>query len=155
MRTGDILLVGRFYSLAREGERFSALRVRSDGRIAESFPDGVPFPPDLLRRPLPPGTAACVPAFVDSHTHFLTKAAMGALVKTLSRLEDGRVLPDCLEGVRALLEEAAEERPRGPVIGYGLAPGALAERRLPIDVELDAWLPGRPVIVLSFDGHSS
>ncbi|MCK7472041.1 MAG: hypothetical protein MZU95_15775 [Desulfomicrobium escambiense] len=30
-----------------------------------------------------------------------------------------------------LLAEAAEERPRGPVIGYGLAPGVLSERRLP------------------------
>jgi predicted amidohydrolase YtcJ len=92
---------------------------------------------------------------VDSHAHFLTKAAMGSLVKFLSRLENGRVLPDCLDGVRALLAEASEERPRGPVIGYGLAPGVLAERRLPTAVELDAWVPGRPVIVLSFDGHSS
>ncbi len=155
MSTGDVLLVGRFYSLAREGERFSALRVGTDGRISQAYPDSAPLPPDIPRRPLPPGTTACVPAFVDSHAHFLTKAAMGSLVKTLSRLEDGRVLPDCLDGVRTLLAEASEERPRGPVIGYGLAPGVLAERRLPTDVELDAWLPGRPVIVLSFDGHSS
>ncbi len=155
MSTGDRVLVGRFYSLAREGRRFSALRVGPDGRIAETYPEGAPLPPDLPRRELPPGTAACVPAFVDSHAHFLTKAAMGSLVKTLSRLEGGRVLPDCLDGVRALLAEAAEERPRGPVIGYGLAPGVLSERRLPAASELDAWIPGRPVIVLSFDGHSS
>lgn len=155
MRASDVLLVGRFYSLAREGEKFSALRVGPEGRIAQAYTEGSPLPPDLPRRPLPTGTAACVPAFVDSHTHFLTKAAMGSLVKTLSRLEDGRVLPDCLDGVRALLAEAADERPRGPVIGYGLAPGVLAERRMPSAPELDSWIPGRPVIVLSFDGHSS
>lgn len=155
MSASEHLLVGRFYSLAREGERFAALRVGSDGRVAGTYPEGAPLPPDLPRRELPAGTAACVPAFVDSHAHFLTKAAMGSLVKTLSRLEDGRVLPDCLDGVRDLLAEAARERPRGPVIGYGLAPAVLAERRLPSASELDSWIPGRPVIVLSFDGHSS
>ncbi len=155
MSIGDTLLVGRFYSLAREGERFSALRVGPDGRIRGTYAEGEPLPPDLPRPPLPSGTAACVPAFTDSHVHFLTKAAMGSLVTILSRLEDGRVLPDCLEGVRVLLVEAAREKFRGPVIGYGLAPGVLAEKRLPSAPELDAWIPGRPVIVLSFDGHSS
>ena len=155
MGSGDRIIVGRFYSLAREGQRFSALRVRPDGRVAEAYAEGAPLPPGLERRELPAGTAACVPAFTDSHTHFLTKAIMGVLVKTMTRMEGNRMVPDCLDGARELLAEAAEERPRGPVIGYGLVPGALEERRLPFASELDAWLPGRPVIVLSFDGHSS
>ena len=71
MSTGDVLLVGRFYSLAREGERFSALRVGTDGRISQAYPDSAPLPPDIPRRPLPPGTTACVPAFVASPAHFL------------------------------------------------------------------------------------
>ncbi|HOX48562.1 MAG TPA: amidohydrolase family protein [Spirochaetia bacterium] len=162
MQSAGTILKGRFYSLAREGERFAALRVGPDGRIAETYAAGAPLPAglpvrDLLaegpregRRPV-----AMVPAFIDSHVHFLPKAAMGALARPLARLEGGRLLPDCLEGVGALLKEEAEAKPRGPVIGYGLFAGALAERRLPSAAELDTWVPGRPVLVFSLDGHSS
>jgi predicted amidohydrolase YtcJ len=155
MGTTEYIVEGRFYSLSREGEKFAALRVGRDGRIAGTYPEGAILPAGIPRKALPQGTAACVPAFIDTHTHFLSKAAIGALVKVLGRIEGGRFLPDCLDGVRELLEEAAREKPRGPVIGYGLFPGALVERRLPRASELDAWVPGRPVIVLALDGHSS
>lgn len=155
MEKSEYIIEGRFYSLAREGERFAALGVGTDGRIAQAYPEGAPLPAGLPRRNLPTGTAACVPAFIDTHTHFLSKAAVDALVKPLGRIEGSRFLPDCLDGVRVLLEEAAREKPRGAVVGYGLFPGALAERRLPRAPELDAWVPGRPVIVLALDGHSS
>lgn len=141
-----------FHSLEREGEVFSALRVDAQGRIAELYPVGAPLPPEPEAVDL--GGLSVVPAFIDSHAHFMSKAGLAALGVRLSGLENGRVVPDCLDGVRALLQAKAEEG-RGPVLGYGLCLGAVAERRLPKARELDAWLPGRPLVVLSLDGHSS
>jgi predicted amidohydrolase YtcJ len=40
-------------------------------------------------------------------------------------------------------------------MGFGLCIGTIAERRLPRASELDSWLPGRKVIIISMDGHSS
>lgn len=141
-----------FHSLEKEGEVFSAMRVDARGRIAELYPAGAPLPSEPEAVDL--GGRTVVPGFIDAHTHFMSKAGLAALAVSLSSLEGGRIVPDCLDGVRALLQAKAEEG-QGPVMGFGLCLGVVAERRLPKDRELDAWLPGRPVIVLSLDGHSS
>jgi predicted amidohydrolase YtcJ len=73
----------------------------------------------------------------------------------LARIEGGELRPGCLDELRAFLAAAAVARPRGFVFGFGLCVGALSERRLPSATELDSWLPGREVVVLSHDGHSS
>jgi predicted amidohydrolase YtcJ len=140
------------HSLERESERFSAMRVDSSGRITGLYPAGTPLPPVADTVDLGGGTV--VPAFIDSHAHFMSKAAFEALGVNLARLEDGRVVPESFEGVRSLLVERAETR-GGPVIGFGLALGAIAEKRLPRASELDSWLPGRQVVIFSMDGHSS
>lgn len=139
-----------FHTLEREGQSYAAMRVDRRGRIAELYPAGAPVPPGAVDL----GGATVVPAFIDAHAHFLSKAALAALGVGLSRLEGGRVAPDRLEGVRGLLAERAAAT-RGPVLGFGLALGALSENRLPSGTELDAWLPGREVLVFSMDGHSS
>lgn len=139
-----------FHSLEREGERFAAMRVDRRGRIAELYPFGAPQPPGAVDL----GGATVVPAFVDAHAHFLSKAALESLGVNLARLEGGHIQPDRLEGVKDILVGRAEASP-GPVLGFGLALGALAEGRLPSGAELDAWLPGREALVFSMDGHSS
>lgn len=149
----DTLFVnGRFYSLEREGEHFAALQAGPDGRLRRLFGEGEALPPVPRRVDL--GGAAAVPGFIDSHVHFMAKAALGALGVNLARLEGDRIVPDCLEAVRAALAERADAGP-GLVLGYALCLGAVAERRLPRASELDAWFPGRSVVVLSMDGHSS
>jgi len=152
MRKPTVFHNGSIYGLEREGERFSAMSVGPDGRIRELYAEGQPLPPDAERFDL--GGRAVVPAFIDSHAHFMSKAALEALAVNLGRLEGDRIVPDGLEGVRELLS-ARFAGTRGPVIGFGLCLGAIAERRLPHDSELDSWFPGRPAIVLSMDGHSS
>jgi len=152
MNVERLFMNARIYALEREGESFAAMRVGPDGRIRELYPEGAPTPPGLGTVDL--GGRAVVPAFIDAHTHFMSKAGLEALAVRLARLEGGRLVPDCLDGVRVLLAERAG-RTSGMVMGYGLCLGAVAERRLPRASELDAWLPSRPVIVLSMDGHSS
>ncbi|PKL24995.1 MAG: hypothetical protein CVV47_06840 [Spirochaetae bacterium HGW-Spirochaetae-3] len=152
MRNDTLFINARIYGLEKEGEHFGAMRVAPDGRVAELYPEGAPPPPDLETVDM--GGKTIVPAFIDAHAHFMSKAALAATAVNLSRFEDGRIIPDRLDGVRELLSAKAKAT-RGLVMGFGACIGALAERRLPTASELDAWLPGRLVIILSMDGHSS
>ncbi len=140
------------HSLEREHECFDAMLVDGSGRVAGLYPKGAPLPstPDTVDL----AGRTVVPAFIDSHAHFFSKAAFEALGVNLARLEAGCILPESFEGVRALLLERAEMS-GGLIIGFGLVLGAIAERRLPRASELDSWLPGRQVIIFSMDGHSS
>jgi len=143
----------RAYSLARSGERFSGFMVDARGRFAGFVPEGADPPP--LRNRTDLGGAVVLPAFTDAHTHFLSKAILGALGPRLCSLEGERPSPDRMEGVLEMLLDAARTRPNGPVVGFGILPAGLMERRLPSAAELDALLPGREVFVFSLDGHSS
>lgn len=126
--------------------------VDADGRIQGLYTRGQPLPAGA--RSIDLGGKTVVPAFIDAHAHFMSKAALEALAVKVSRIENGRIVPECLDGLRAALSVRAAVH-RGTIVGYGLVIGALAERRLPRASELDAWFPGRPVIILSSDGHSS
>lgn len=154
----------RIYSLAAEGEEYSAMLVGAEGKITRLFPAGERVP-DTRRRGsgdvgedwdfVDYGGKTLIPAFVDAHAHFIPKVALSAIAVRLGRLEEGRILPDRLEGIAELLLAHARTLPRGPIFGYGAFAGALAERRLPRAAELDAWLPGRVVAIFAMDGHSS
>jgi len=150
MQKQTLFLNGRIYGLEHEGEHFQAMLTGNDGRIIALYADGAPLPSSDSTVDL--GGSTVVPALIDAHAHFMTKAALEALAVNLAWLEGDRLMPDSLEGVRATL---ASKSTKGPLIGYGLCLGAIAERRLPHATELDSWFPGRPVIVLSMDGHSS
>ncbi len=140
--------------------------VGADGRIVRLFAAGERVP-DPRGRDAGAGGAGedwdCVdlggkiliPAFTDAHVHFTPKVALSALAVRLGSLENGRIAPDRLEGLAQLLLAHAQAVPRGPILGYGAFAGGLAERRLPVAAELDAWLPGRVVAIFAMDGHSS
>ena len=144
---------GRIFSLEREGECFTAMEVGRDGRITRLYADGENRP--RATREIDLGGKTVVPAFIDAHTHFISKVGLAALGIPLSRLEGNALVPDSLDGVRELLVRRTEERGPGLVMGFGLCTGAVAERRLPRASELDSWLPGRSVAIISLDGHSS
>ncbi len=161
---------GRIYTLEREGEWFSSMDVDENGIIHALRSPGAQEGGPCARKggaEAPAGDAdgnirtvdlsgaAVVPGFVDSHLHLMPAVASASMGVVLSRPEGSRLVPDSLEGVGGLLREQAEGTGRGPVIGFGCCVGALRERRLPTGAELDAWVPGRPVIVFSLDGHSS
>lgn len=155
MRKETILSNGIIYSLEREGECFGSMLIGSDGRIKGLYQKGEKPAPDISKaKIIDLGGKVVVPAFIDTHTHFMSKVALGSLAVNLVQLENGRIVPDSLEGVRALLLNRANKS-RAPIIGFGLCLGAIAERRLPKASELDEWFPNRDVIVLSMDGHSS
>jgi predicted amidohydrolase YtcJ len=140
------------YSLAEEGKAHAAMLVGGDGRIERLYERGESLPSGIAR--LDMGGKTLVPAFIDAHAHFMAKAALSATALNLAALIDGRIQPDSFDGLkRTLIGRAAAAG--GPVLGYGLCIAALAEGRLPRASELDSWLPGRRIILLSMDGHSS
>ncbi len=140
------------YGLAEEGKAHAAMLVGRDGRIERLYGRGESLPSGTAR--LDMGGKVLVPAFIDAHAHFMAKAALSATALNLGELIDGRIQPDSLDGLRQALGVRAAAT-RGPVLGYGLCVAALAEGRLPKASELDIWLPGRQLIILSMDGHSS
>ncbi|MBU0956259.1 MAG: amidohydrolase family protein [Spirochaetes bacterium] len=128
------------------------MQINAAGRIVRLFKPGEKLPSGLTE--IKPNGKAIVPAFTDSHAHFISKAVLAALAVNLARLENERIVPDSLEGVRQLLL-AESSGGRKLLAAYGLCIAALKEKRLPVSAELDAWFPGREVIILSMDGHSS
>lgn len=145
----------RAYTLEREGEVYRAFAVRK-GRIAALFEE---IPPSALKntkKVLDLGGKTVIPGLIDSHAHFMATCALRDMALKISEVKDGVLSPATLEEAGAKIRAfAADKDPQRPVACYSYIIASIAEDRLPNRAELDAWLPGRVVIVLAMDGHSS
>lgn len=153
----DLLLVnGRIRTLEREGDSAAAMAVR-DGRIVEVFADPPAASEALRARDVVDlGGRAVLPGLIDAHVHFLAASALRVGATSVTDLDPGGLRAVSLEEVGARIRRYAASVPRGrPVLCFNLVIDTVAEKRLPDRHELDAWLPGREVVVLSMDGHSS
>lgn len=91
---------------------------------------------------------ALLPGFIDTHLHpiALLYFDMHADLRGARHLAD----------VQEALATAARGLPASEwLVGLQLDVEALEERRLPTRAELEAAVPGRPVVVLAHDGHSA
>jgi predicted amidohydrolase YtcJ len=94
------------------------------------------------------GGRCLLPGFIDTHLHpiALLYFDMNADLRGV----------DSIAALQATLRRAARDLPAGEwLIGLQLEDEALAERRLPTAVELDAACSDRPLVVLEHDGHSA
>lgn len=89
---------------------------------------------------------ALLPGFIDAHSH------LTALAATMGLLDlSGAASLDDLSG---RIREAASHAPAGAwVVGVGYDHNRLPGRRHPTRTELDAILPGRPVLLSHASGH--
>lgn len=103
-------------------------------------------PADIIEVALP---GCCIlPGFIDTHLH-----PLGILYFDMNA--DLRGARDLAE-LQAMLRRAGERLGDGEwLTGLQLDVEALAERRMPTRVELDAACSTRPLVVLAHDGHSA
>ncbi|MDP8254705.1 MAG: amidohydrolase [Candidatus Alcyoniella australis] len=90
--------------------------------------------------------ATVVPAFVDSHTHWLGAGLMliGLRFDQAKNHED----------LRRIVAKARKERGRGAwLVGLGAADNSMPEGRLPSREELDRWVSDSPLLLERADGH--
>jgi predicted amidohydrolase YtcJ len=92
------------------------------------------------------GKRALIPAFADSHLHFVSFASVREL-----DLRDADTIASQLE----MLAAYHARYPHRVVLAFGASAHRVAEGRLPVRVELDTRLPGVPVMVIKYDGHAS
>jgi hypothetical protein len=93
------------------------------------------------------GDRALLPAFADTHIHFMSYALFKAGL-------DVRSASSIAELKLAVTDFA--RRDRSPVVlGFGASPHCVAEGRLVTRADLDEACPDRPVYIVKYDGHAA
>ena len=92
------------------------------------------------------GEKALLPAFGDTHIHFMSYALFSAGLD----LRGARTIEDSKTIVAAFVSE------RSPafVLGFGTSAHSVVERRLLTRDDLDAACPDRPAFIVKYDGHA-
>ena len=92
------------------------------------------------------GGGALLPAFGDTHIHFMSYAlfAAGLDVRTATTIADARDM------VAAFVRE---RKPRF-VLGFGASANSVREKRLLSRADLDEACPDRPAFIVKYDGHA-
>ncbi len=92
------------------------------------------------------GRKALVPSFVDSHLHFASFALFNAGLNVMDVRSNAEML--------GLISKAVRADNRKILIGFGASPHSVEERILPTRSQLDAAANGKPVFIVTYDGHS-
>lgn len=92
------------------------------------------------------GARALLPAFTDTHIHFMSYALFAAGLD----VRDASSIEDC----KARIADFARGRAGPLVLGFGAAAARVKERRLLTRSDLDAACPDRPVYIVKYDGHA-
>lgn len=151
----QLIINGKIYSLEREGESFAAIGI-NHGKIEKLFEQIPSNPSSIGKTVIDAQGKTILPAFIDSHCHFMSTAALQEMALSVSEVQNGKLMPDCLEGVKQkILTFAASKDPKKPIICFNYVIASIKEDRLPFKEEIDRWLPNRTVIFLSMDAHSS
>lgn len=146
--TPDTILSGAtIYPIVTAPIMRGAVAIGGDRVLAVGPADSI----EALARPstrtvrLPPEYAV-IPAFHDSHQHLLSYVRS----RTRVALWDTTSIGAVLERLRA---EAARRTPGEWIVAVGHDQGRLAERRHPVLAELDAAVPGHPLLIYRACNH--
>jgi predicted amidohydrolase YtcJ len=126
--------------------RFSAILIGNDGRIVQVLARGDKRPGKVDYRVDGKGQVV-IPGFIDANLR-LTDFGFAALVLDLSPARSAAE-------VQARVSAYAAAHPERPwILGTGWNPASWDKTALPTAAELDAAAGGRPVWIVSADGHS-
>ncbi|PKL07214.1 MAG: metal-dependent hydrolase with the TIM-barrel fold protein [Spirochaetae bacterium HGW-Spirochaetae-9] len=92
------------------------------------------------------GEKALLPAFGDTHIHFMSYALFSAGLD-LRKAET-------IDNAKAAIAEFVESRSPAFVLGFGSSAHSVAEKRLLTREDIDAACPGRPAFIVKYDGHA-
>jgi len=92
------------------------------------------------------GKKALLPAFGDTHIHFMSYA----YAKAGLDLTDAKTIAEA----QAAIADFVRERSPANVIGFGASVYRVAERRLLTRADIDAVCPNKPVFIAKYDGHA-
>lgn len=158
MKTKDLLLINaNIYTMENEGEKYKGMLVK-DGKIAKLYKDISLEEAEKKRidKIINIRGKTVLPAFTDCHTHFIYSALLAEIALSISEIKDGKLYPPNLDAVKnKVIKYAKQKKVREPIICYNYITASIKEDRLPLREEIDEWLPGRDVVFLSADGHSS
>lgn len=93
------------------------------------------------------GDRALLPAFGDTHIHFMSYALFSAGL-------DVRAARTIAEA-RDLVRDFASRRKDKVILGFGSSASSVAERRLLTRADLDEACPERPAYIVKYDGHAA
>ncbi len=92
------------------------------------------------------GERALLPAFGDTHIHFMSYALFSAGLDVRS----GRTLAD----IKDVIADFVHDRSPSFVLGFGASAHNVKERRLLSRADMDAACPDRPAFIVKYDGHA-
>ncbi len=92
------------------------------------------------------GKKALLPAFGDSHIHFMSYALFSAGL-------DLRGAPT-IAAARDMIADFVRNRSPSFVLGFGASPNSVKERRLIARTDIDAVCADKPVFIVKYDGHA-
>ena len=118
--------------------------VEDGGRISfvgDALPDRYAAAPRVAL-----GDKALLPAFGDTHIHFMSYAlfAAGLDIRAAATIADAR---DMVAGF-------VHERKPAFVLGFGASANSVSEKRLLTRADLDEACPDRPAFIVKYDGHA-
>jgi predicted amidohydrolase YtcJ len=118
--------------------------VEDGGRIAY-VGDALP-PRYAMAEKVSLGHKALLPAFGDTHIHFMSYALFSSGLD----IRAATTIQEAVDMVAAFVRE------RSPafVLGFGASAHCVKEGRLITRSDLDAACPGRPVFIVKYDGHA-
>lgn len=126
-------------------QRFSGMLIGPDGKVRTLFRDGQPTP--RAQQVVDAGGLTLLPGLIDAHGHVM-ELGYSALQLDLTGT---RSLAELQQRLRDYANAHPGER---WILGRGWNQELWASKRFPTAADLDAAVPGRPVVLGRVDGHA-
>jgi predicted amidohydrolase YtcJ len=126
-------------------EHFSGLLIGDDGKVVRLLHAGDPTP--KATKVVDAHGQALLPGLIDAHGHVMD---LGAFASTLDLIGTTSIA----DLQRRLRDYAAANPDSAWIEGFGWNQELWSEKRFPTAADLDAAVPGRPVVLERVDGHA-
>jgi len=147
--SADLIITGaKVFTADKNNPTANAVAVKGDRILFVGSNDGVKAWCGPATRIVDGGNCTLMPGFIDCHFHLL----MGSLTLDKIHYENCFMYEDVTQAIQAFaVENPAEPWLTGFGLRYNLGPGNTPLTRQ----NLDAILPGRPVVITAYDGHTT